>query len=558
MGVTKPLSSEQVIFFSRDFLEKKIEMADTETQINELKAALALMEASKAADDSNLNQFFLLIMGALVMFMQAGFAFLEAGSVRSKNVVNILIKNVLDCFLGAITYWAFGYAFAYGDVSPDHPQAGANKFIGFKYFFSIYHNDDMKGGDVFFAEWFFQFVFAATAATIVSGAVAERTQFGAYLSYSTFITGFIYPVVSHWGWSGTGWLQNHGIESMAKHEYDADGALVYGDAVGYVDFAGSGLVHCTGGIAALMGAAVIGARIGKFSSDGTKQVHIPGHSVPIAALGAFILFLGFLAFNGGSELAIVGSEGHGQAVAVSFMNTILGGASGSLFAIVLNYVYNLVRGETAYWSLLTCINGGLAGMVSMCAGCNVLSQGAAFGIGGMAGITLWWTSLLLKKFGVDDPLDAFAVHYGGGLVGVLATPVFMPGGVIDHVHCKDQEAKYIADYGDAATGFACDHFEYKVWAWNLCGLVAITVWAGGLSLGVFLLLKVLNLLRVDRDIEIRGLDIRKHGEPAYPTRAYGHGWEKEGDYDVTGEKTALETVDENGGVENPHYDQAAE
>merc|ERR1719337_122856 len=192
----------------------------------ELETALNALELQKANDDANLNQFFLLIMGALVMFMQAGFAFLEAGAVRSKNVVNILIKNVLDCFCGALSYWAFGYAFAYGDVDPTHPQAGANKFIGFKYFFSIFA-DHKDGGDGYFAEWFFQFVFAATAATIVSGAVAERTQFGAYLAYSTFITGFIYPVVTHWGWSGTGWLQNHEQESMAQHLYDDDGKMFY-------------------------------------------------------------------------------------------------------------------------------------------------------------------------------------------------------------------------------------------------------------------------------------------------------------------------------------------
>jgi len=522
------------------------ELADLQTQF-------AAMKAAHDADVSNLNQFFLLIMGALVMFMQAGFAFLEAGSVRSKNVVNILLKNVLDCFLGALSYWAFGYAFAYGDVDPDHPQAGANKFIGFKYFFSIYANH-LDGGDGYFAGWFFQFVFAATAATIVSGAVAERTQFGAYLAYSTFITGFIYPVVTHWGWSGTGWLQNHNQVSMARHVYSDLGVMNYSesDTVGYVDFAGSGLVHCTGGIAALMGAISIGARIGKFSDDGTKQFQIPGHSVPLASLGGFILFLGFLAFNGGSELSIVGYAGAGQAVAMSFMNTVLGGAAGAIFAIMCNYLYAMVKREPQYWSLLTCINGGLAGMVAMCAGCNVIHQGTAIGIGAMGGITLWWVSLLLKNLGVDDPLDAFAVHYGGGVVGVLATPVFMTGGIVDSVLCKDQRDAYIvtlATYAannplvdttggcfadpDAEGCFSCDRFEYKVFAWNLAGLLAITLWAGGLSLAMFQILKAVGLLRVDADIEVRGLDIKKHGEPAYPTAAYGHGWEKEGDFDLT-------------------------
>ena len=165
-------------------------------------------------------------------------------------------------------------------------------------------------------------------------------------------------------------------------------------------------------------------------------------------------------------------------------------------------------GETAYWSLLTCINGGLCGMVAMCAGCNVLNQGAAFGIGGMAGITIWWVSMVLRRMGVDDPLDAFAVHYGGGIVGVLATPVFMNGGIVDSKICKDQLEEYVLAYfptNSTGTGcfadpmadgcFSCDRFEYKVFAWNLVGLLAITLWAGGLSFAMFMGLKFFNLLR---------------------------------------------------------------
>ncbi len=337
--------------------------------------------------------------------MQCGFAFLEAGAVRSKNVVNILIKNVLDCFIGGIIYWAVGFAFAYGDTSP--PSA-ANKFIGHKFFFSASSTDY----DSFHANWFFQFVFAATASTIVSGAVAERTQFGSYLIYSTIITGFVYPVVSHWCWSGTGWLTASEIPSFKYLDLDCQtGTMEYGDQIGFKDFAGSAIVHCTGtlllfnfisqsyqgGIAALMGAIFIGPRIGKFSEEGNRRVSndIPGHSVPIASLGAFILFLGFLAFNGGSVLQIVNDDGssldaHGEALAVSVVNTIIGGAAGSIFALGLNILVALIKGERYYWSLLVCINGGLAGMVSMCAACNELNTGAAFGIGATAGMTMYW------------------------------------------------------------------------------------------------------------------------------------------------------------------------
>ena len=178
------------------------------------------------------------------------------------------------------------------------------------------------------AGWFFQFTFAACAATIVSGAVAERTQFGSYMVYSSIITGFIYPVVSHWGWTSEGWLQ-----SGAPWE-----------GVGFVDFAGSGILHATGGIAALMGAIFIGPRIGKFGENG-KEYHIPGHSVPITALGGFILFLGFFAFNGGSHLQIVSQAGDGAIVALIYMNTILGGAGGALAALTCKYVYALYKGK---------------------------------------------------------------------------------------------------------------------------------------------------------------------------------------------------------------------
>merc|ERR1712048_32879 len=464
-----------------------------------------------------LDQFFLLIMGALVMFMQCGFAFLEAGAVRSKNVVNILIKNALDCFCGAVIYWAIGYAFAYGSKGTN---TSTDAFIGSKYFFSI----GMPDTDI--ASWFFQFVFAAPAATIVSGAVAERTQFGSYLVYSAIITGFVYPVVSHWGWTSEGWLQ-----SGAPWE-----------GVGFTDFAGSGIVHACGGIAALMGAVFIGPRVGKFSEDGTKQYSIPGHSVPVAALGGFILFLGFLAFNGGSQLAIVSDAGDAAAVALVFMNTMLGGAGGALSALTCNYISAMIQKETPYWSLLTCINGGLAGMVALCAGCNVMHQGAAFACGILGGFTMWWAGNLIKKLCVDDPLDAFAVHYGGGVVGLLFTPVFMNGGIVDWENCSTQEEAFKVAQAAAGTNevFECNYAPFQAWVWNLVGLIAITLWSGVICGLMFFTLNLFGLLRVEEDIEIRGLDIKKHGEPAYPTAAYGHGWDAEGDFRMSNLNTGTQ------------------
>ncbi|PIK40591.1 ammonium transporter-like protein [Apostichopus japonicus] len=301
--------------------------------------------------------------------MQCGFAFLEAGSVRAKNTTNILMKNLLDVFLGAVAYWAFGYAFAFGDQS--------NSFIGFSNFFFI------NLPDTSLSFFFFHFVFAATAATIVSGAMAERTSFLGYMIYSVCITGFVYPVVSHWAWSGTGWL----------------GAGPGNPNVGYQDFAGSSVVHMVGGTAALIGASVLGPRTGRFTNGSDFR----GHTVPLVALGGFILFFGFFSFNGGSQ-ASISSPGDGVVVANAITNTIICGAAAALVSLVLG---KLVYGKMK-WSLLVTINGGLTGMVAICAGCNSLYAWGAFATGIIAGAIFIGVSMLVEKAQIDDPLDAVA------------------------------------------------------------------------------------------------------------------------------------------------------
>lgn len=471
-----------------------------------------LAEAVKTTiqeNEDDINQFFLLTMGAIVMFMQAGFAFLEAGSVRSKNVTNILIKNFLDFFAGAIVYWAVGFGFAYGDL-----LESSNSFIGNHGFFAT----KQFMGSKFYVYWFFNFVFAATSATIISGAVAERTQFGAYFIYTLGMIGFIFPCVCHWVWSPIGWLKN--AEATA-------GAAMHG--VKFIDFAGAGVVHLTGGIAALLGAYFIGPRIGRYK-DGKVQF-MPGHSVPIAALGGFILFLGFLCFNGGSEMMIVDEytddlvapvESHGLRVSRAFMNSILGGAGGAISALLCGYVFALIKRQTPYWSLLICMNGGLAGMVASCAGCDNMIGISAISIGLAAGFTYYWASELVRWAEIDDPLDAFAVHYGGGFTGILIAPLLVFDGVVYWETCAKQEAAW-----NDPTPFVCDLTPFKAWAWNLMGLVVITVWSGGLTGLIFYFLNSFELLRVDRNTERRGLDIRKHNEPAYPTAAYGHGYEQD-------------------------------
>ncbi|XP_076115418.1 putative ammonium transporter 1 isoform X1 [Mytilus galloprovincialis] len=420
----------------------------------------------------SLDQFFLIIMGMVVYFMQCGFAFLEAGAVRSKNVTNILIKNVMDSFVSGIAYWIFGYAFAYGDGGK------AQKFIGASYFASY----DMPMDQ--YASFFFQYTFAATAATIVSGAVAERCEFIAYFAYSFVITGFIYPVVTHWAW-GSGWL-------VDGHDYGGDIGQI-----AYQDFAGSGVVHVLGGVCAFIGAALLGPRIGRFQKGSNVIGNLRGHSVPIAALGGFVLFFGFLAFNGGSQLTI-SSEGDGAAVAVSVVNTIISASFAAFGSLIINRLH--IFGNT--WSLLVTINGALTGMVAACAGCNQMHPWSAAVLGLFAAMsyTLW--STVMKKLNIDDPLDAVAVHFGGGITGVVL------------IAFLDKDDGILFNW-DRKSGLKL--------GWQFAGLAAIIGWSALFSLLVFGILKCFGVLRVSREIEDKGLDIPKHNEPAYPVEAYGHG-----------------------------------
>ncbi|XP_022793779.1 putative ammonium transporter 1 [Stylophora pistillata] len=435
-------------------------------------AQFGKLEAVVKQLSGNLDQMFLLIMGCCIFFMQTGFAFLEAGSVRSKNTTNILIKNFLDVFIGAVAYWLFGYAFAFG--------AESNVFIGHKYFALA----DLPAEK--YSHWFFHFVFAATAATIVSGAMAERTEFKAYLVYSVFLTGFVYPVVTHWAWDGNGWLAT-GLK------YTKDNVTM---SVTYQDFAGSGVVHVVGGAVALIGASLVGPRIGRFVHG--VPVVISGHTVPKAALGGFIVFFGFLAFNGGSQAAIA-NEGDANAVALSIVNTVLGGASGALTAMIIKRLGFVDK----YWSLLFTINGGLTGMVAMCAGCNVVHPYVAAFIGIIAGMAYVAWSTVMLRVKVDDPLDAVAVHLGGGLWGVLSVPIFN----------KESGIFYAGD----------DH-SFRLFGWNLLGVLVIWAWSSILAFILFIILRLTKQLRVSEEIELKGLDIPKHGEPAYPLESYGDGW----------------------------------
>jgi len=455
--------------------------------VGELKDQLDALNAQVAAANSNNDQLFLIVMGIFVLFMQGGFAFLEAGSVRSKNTTNILMKNILDVFIGAVSYYLFGFAFAYGE--PSNAFIGHNTFAAGNVRTPNGTDTEVVLPEAYYALWFYQFVFAATASTIVSGAVAERTEFVAYLVYCLFLTGFIYPIVSHWAWSSTGWL--------------ASGA---GTGLVFQDFAGSAVVHITGGTAALVGAILVGPRIGKFKKDGTVG-EINHHSITVMALGAFVLYIGFMAFNGGSQLAI-SNPGDGAAVSTAIVNTILGGSAGGMVAMGVYRINFTVKcgpaGKPAFWSCLMTINGGLAGMVALCAGCDDLYPWAAIIIGSVAGLSLIaWHSLMIK-LKIDDPLDAVAVHLGGGLTGILLTPIFATNGKL----------------GVGGIIYGGHDLAFKSFGWNLCGAVVIIAWVAVTSTILFGTLKFFNFLRVSELVEIAGLDGFHHGEQAYPLSSY--------------------------------------
>ena len=385
------------------------------------------------------DSLWIVIAGILVMFMQPGFMLVETGFTRSKNSVNIVMKNFMDFSVGAVSYWAFGFALAYGGTT-------LGGFLAYGNFF-------LEGDSI---TYFFQVVFAATAATIVSGAVAERTKFSAYLLFQPFICGVIYPIVTHWVWSGQGWL---------------------GD-LGFIDFAGSGVVHMVGGFAALAGVQIVGPRIGKYDDDGNPQV-IPGSSMVAGALGVFILWFGWYGFNVGSALAAV--DVNLAAIAVT---TTLSAASGSITAMYTS----MISGKPNVGMTL---NGALAGLVGITAGCaNVNNLGAVL-IGLVSGVLVVYSINFLEKRGFDDAVGAISVHGICGIWGVLSVAIFdTADGLV---------------YGGGTSLFGP----------QLIGILAIGAWAYGTSFLVFKVIDSTVGLRVTAEEEIAGLDASEHGTSAY-------------------------------------------
>lgn len=399
------------------------------------------------------DSMWILVSGFLVFFMQAGFAMLEVGTVRSKNAQNILFKNMLDVAIGTILWWLVGYGFAYGDSKGEF--IGGSAFAGHKY----------DAIDNSYRDWFFQWAFASTAATILSGALAERTKFLAYALFSSILTGFIYPMVVHWTWGG-GWLGKGG----------------------YLDFAGSGIVHMVGGISALVGAYVVGPRLGRFNVNNEDE--FKPHNMPLVVLGTFVLWFGWYGFNAGSTLGFTGSNV--VSAAVVSMNTSLAAASGGLTVMLFRALLSKFRpNRHMFYDVVSLANGILAGLVSVTAPCGSITPECAFVIGIIGGFVYVGFSIMVLKLKIDDPLDAFAVHGGAGLWGVISVGFFdTTGGVF---------------YGGGGT----------LLGWQLIGAVVITAWSAFWSFAVFLSLKKLNQLRIPEKEEICGMDAFEHGGDAY-------------------------------------------
>lgn len=410
----------------------------------------------------SLDTVWMLLAAMLVFFMQPGFALCEAGFTRSKNTANILFKNFVDFMVGSILFWFVGYGFMFG-------SDGAG-FIGMPNFgdLSFYKGTLPTEGFLIF-----ETVFCATSATIVSGAMAERTKFSMYCVYSFFISLIIYPVEGHWTWGG-GWLCNAADGSFMMNTF---GAVFH-------DFAGSAIVHSVGGVLALIGAIALGPRLGKYDKKGKSRA-IPGHSLTLAALGVFILWFGWFGFNPGSQLAASG-EVNRIAISHVFLTTNLAAAAGGLATMFTTWI------KYGKPSFSLTLNGVLAGLVGITAGCDLVSPAGSVAIGMICGIVLVFAiEFIDTKLHIDDPVGASSVHGVCGILGTILTGLFSTSTGWFY-------------------GFGPDFFLAQIF-----GVFCIDLWAAACGCILFFGIKYIKGIRVDARIEEEGLDIYEHGEQCY-------------------------------------------
>lgn len=411
-------------------------------------------DVAKALADAEMlrNVVWTMIGAALVYFMQAGFAMVETGFTRAKNSGNIIMKNLMDFVLGSIFFFLIGYGLMFG--------SDAGGVIGTSNFFGNVGSETAGLPTGVFM--IFQTVFCATSATIVSGAMAERTKFISYLIYSACISIFIYPVTGHWIWGGLagneGWL----------------------GALGFHDFAGSTAVHMVGGLCAFIGARMLGARIGKYNADGTSNA-IPGHHIPMGALGVFILWFAWFGFNCGSTTAAVPEIGD------IAMTTNLAAAAATLTTLIITWI------RYGKPDISMTLNGSLAGLVAVTAGCDAVSNWGALAIGIIAGtVVVFAIEIIDKKVKVDDPVGAVSVHGICGALGTILTGLFaVDGGLF---------------YGGG----------FKMLGVQLLGVISVMAYVGIVGTIMFTVINKTIGLRVTQKEELDGLDVHEHGCSAYP------------------------------------------
>ena len=399
--------------------------------------------SAMAADDTvtlNLNTVWVVTAAVLVFFMQAGFALLESGSTRAKNSINVMMKNFIDVCLATLVFWTVGYGLMFGTNSTG--WFGTSQFML------------NQAGESDYTMLLFQSMFAATAATIVSGAIAERTKFTSYIVCAVLLCAFIYPVYGSWVWNSGGWLAEKG----------------------FVDFAGSTVVHSIGGWCALAAAIVIGPRLGRFDRETGEPREIPGHNLSLVALGGFILWLGWFGFNAGSTLEA------SQSIGLIALNTHLAACAGALGTLVFSILFRQPI------LLTSCVNGALSGLVGITAGCASMDPQYAVLTGFIAGIMYLPAAQLLLKFKIDDVVGAIPVHGIGGAWGTVAAGLFYQGGMFVSERIMTQ----------------------------LVGVGAGFAWAFFISLILFQLVHLAIGLRVDSTHEQRGLDFTEHHEVGYP------------------------------------------
>ncbi|KAI4339355.1 hypothetical protein MLD38_024308 [Melastoma candidum] len=437
---------------------------------------------------------YLLFSTYLVFSMQIGFAMLCAGSVRAKNTMNIMLTNVLDAATGGCFYYLFGFALAFGTPS--------NGFIG-KHFFGL---SQFPSASFDYGFFLFQWAFAIAAAGITSGSIAERTQFSAYLIYSSLLTGLVYPIASHWFWSVDGWA------SPGR----ADG-LLFGSGV--IDFAGSGVVHMVGGVAGLWGALIEGPRIGRFDHSG-RAVALRGHSGTLVVLGTLLLWFGWYGFNPGSFVNILKTYGesgsfYGQwsAIARTAVTTTLAGSTAALTTLFGKRLF------VGHWNVTDVCNGLLGGFAAITAGCSVVDPWAAVICGFFAAWVLIGLNMLAEKVQYDDPLEAAQLHGGCGAWGLIFTGLFAKKEYVNQVYGGDENRPFGVLLGGG----------FGLLGAQVVQILVVTAWVSVTMGTMFFVLHKLNLLRISHEEEMEGMDVTSHGGVAYvyEDRVHNKGGEME-------------------------------